>query len=334
MERVREYLKEHPEYVDMLEHIIEHEENNKNPESPWIDDEDYDSCWEFRDVGISPQKLYQLETNGVLERVADTNSTTKYSLRNREQIKELTENMQTGFNDDGNMEVMHEFPDLEEDIDGVFDKVIGYDNVKWLMKRAITSDEITNVILWGPPGSAKTVFLMCINEMGGSEYISAAESSGPGFIDEMFNSTPRFMCIDEIDDMDPKDQKNLSQYTETGLLKETKSGKNRAMETNTKTFATANSLDPILDQIQDRFVTLYFDKYTEEEFKEVCEHLLPREEGSTKEEAQKIAQLIWDKNQAGDIREAIQVARLSRGDPEKVIGVLDEYSNQRGSILG
>lgn len=327
MTDARDFLSSNPEYIGPVSDIVEYVEENKKPDNVHIEDTNYESCFTHTDVPHGPQKLYQLERNGFLERVFDSNSSTVYALRQKDSVASAVrdaEQLMKG----GAQEVMHDFPDKEEHLDGVFDDVVGYEKVKWLMKRAITTQDITNILLVGPPGSAKTVFLMCINSMEGSVFMSGKPSSGPGVLDKMFEEKPRFMLIDEMDDMPGETQEVLSQYTETGILDETKSGKDRKLKTNTKTFGSANHKDQIQGHILDRFLVLEFDPYTKEEFIEVCEHILPKKEKQTVQEAGDIARAIWDMEDEANVRKAIQVSRLSRGDPKKVLDVLDEYTNR------
>jgi len=332
----KEFIKDNPEYIDHLERLVEFEENNKNPEHPYIDDEDYDSCWEYKDVGIKPQTLYQLEKEGILERVFDTNSTTSYSIRDRDSVVNALEEISSKF--DGKRErVIHDFPDRDTlDEMEIFSDVVGYEDVKWLMKKALASDEIVNIVLYGPPGSGKTVFLRCIRQLKDSAFISGKRTSESGFTDEMFEEEPRFMCIDELDDMDKDDQKALSDYTEEGVLVETKgNNKRREMKTNTKTFATANEEDNVIDQINNRFTDLHFDQYTLDEFKQVCINILPDDYGTSEENAKEIAKAVWDIDGFANVRKAEDVAALSDGeDPRKVVSVLEDYSpNTRRSAL-
>lgn len=330
---IKNWLVDHPDYVSILKDLIEFEESNIGNNEVWIQDKEFDTCWRNTKVGYHPSKLYQLEANGILERVMDTNSTTAYAIKDRDRIKEIVDGL--AFEDeDGIKTVIHEFPSTEEELDGAFDKVVGYDDVKWLFKRAITTDSITNILLVGPPGSAKTVFLMCIEELGDARFISGKPTSGPGVLDVMFEETPKYMLIDEMDDMDGEAQQVLSQYTETGIVDETKIGKNRKMKTNTKTFGSANSTDSIIQQIEDRFLDLHFEPYTKEEFIEVCENILVNDEDKDIDVARIIAEGVWDIEGEADVRKAIQVARITRDDPEKVLGVLRNYSSSDLSILG
>lgn len=322
---VEKFISEKPKYMDIIKKIIKYEEENKKPDHSYINDEDYDTCWEYDDVRVKPQVLHQLNMAGIVDKVFDTQSTTAYSLSDREKIIDIIDHHSV--DEDGNMTEFHNYPDEDELPDNLFDDVVGYDDIKWLLRRGLTTQKITNFLLVGPTGSAKTVFLMCIEDkLSNAEFVSGKPTSGAGVLDVMFTRTPKYMLIDEMDDMEPDVQKVLSQYTETGIVDETKIGKDRKLETNTKTIASANSVEPIIEQVEDRFLDLHFDPYTRDEYVEICGHILPRREDTPQDEAEQIAKLLWESEGEGDVRKAIHVARVSRGDPKKVIEILDDYS--------
>jgi len=325
MTGIRDVLEENPDYIEVLQDIVDYLDENKDPDGAFVQDTEYKASFTHKDVPHTPQTLYQLESNGIIERVFDSNSSTVYALKNRGEVRKQIKMLEETY-DDGMLTHMHDFPDEEKLPEGLFDDVVGYEDVKWLIRRGMTQDSITNFLLIGPPGSAKTVFLMCIANYEDAEFVPASDSSSAGFMETMFKEKPKYMLLDELDDMDEDDQSSLSSYTETGILKETKYKKKREMRTNTKTLATANDESEIQDYILDRFVTLHFDPYTKEEFMEVCEHILPRKEGKDEAEAKKIAEEVWRMEGEGNVRKAIAVARLSDGDPERVISVLDDYS--------
>lgn len=330
MKDLRGWLEEHPDYIDVLEHIAQYEKENLKPDNSLIEDTYYDTYWSASDVHIMGTRLYQLEMAGFLERVYDSNKHTDYALSDRDKIETLLGEIQ--FDSDGAQTVIHDFPSEDElDEIGVFDDVVGYEKAKWLMRKAMASDNIVNIVLVGPPGSGKTVFLRCIRKLKKSAFVSGKKTSEAGFTDVMFEKTPRYVCIDELDDMDSNDQETLSDYTEDGILVETKgNNKRRTLETNAKTFASANTLDSVIEQIENRFTDLHFDQYTLEEFKEVCRNILTREYDHTEESAERIADAVWEMDGYGNVRKAEDVAALSDDgdDLKKVIEVLDEYSQE------
>ncbi|MGC2572661.1 MAG: hypothetical protein WA364_14205, partial [Candidatus Nitrosopolaris sp.] len=44
----------------------------------------------------------------------------------------------------------------------VFDSIFGYDGIKRTFVRSLTSKEPVHILLVGPPGQAKTLFLKCL----------------------------------------------------------------------------------------------------------------------------------------------------------------------------
>lgn len=325
MRESKEYLQENPKYIEPVRDILEWEEDNPQEDDSILEGKEHDRRWESTDVGVHSSKLYQLVLAGIVEKVYDSNSRTEYALVDRNATRQVLNELDL-VEEQGLKVVEHDFPDSDELPDNLFDDVIGYDDVKWLLRRGLSTDSITNFLLVGPPGSAKTVFLMCIARMDDAEFIPATRASSAGFTEVLFQSQPKFMLFDELDDMDTDEQKSLSSYTETGVVRETMYDKQRKMKINTKTIASANSTDSILDHIVDRFTVLNFEPYEKDEYMEVCRHILPKDEGVTESEADTIARGIWAQYGTGDVRQAIQVARLSDGDPERVIRVLDEYS--------
>lgn len=330
--KVQKYLSEHVDYIQEVKKILKYAEEEAEPDKGFIKDTDHKVAFKFSDVNVAPQKLYQLEINGVIDRVFDSHSRTVYGIEDVSTLEQAVNELSI---EDGVRREYHNFPSDDELPDDLFEEVIGYDKVKFLLRRGMTTNEITNFLFVGPPGSAKSVFLLAIRDKfpQESQYIMASEASSAGVIDIMFQETPMFMLIDEFDDMDKSDQSAFASYTETGIVKETKYDKTRELETNTMTLGAANDKGQLKPNIRDRFTTLEFDSYTKEEFIEICEHILPMKEGKTEEESEKIAHAVWRHEGEGNVRTAIDVSRLSRGDPEKVVGILEDFSDGSGDAI-
>ena len=91
----------------------------------------------------------------------------------------------------------------------IFNNVIGYDDIKLLLYKMITSKYTNSVLLTGPPASSKTVFILELLDhfKGKAYFVDGSTASGMGIIDYLFDHTHlKFLLIDEIDKLNKKDQ--------------------------------------------------------------------------------------------------------------------------------
>jgi Holliday junction DNA helicase RuvB len=102
---------------------------------------------------------------------------------------------------------------VQKRVDGAFQEqrlvedIIGYDHIKRLFRMALDSESTTHVLLTGPPASAKTMFLTSLmRRLKNSYFVDGANSTKAGMIDYLFENRPRYLLVDEIDNMAPKDQ--------------------------------------------------------------------------------------------------------------------------------
>src|SRR2546425_4552558 len=136
----------------------------------------------------------------------------------------------------------------------LFDDIIGYDHIKRLFKMAVDSDSAIHVLLVGPPASAKTMFLTSLmHQLKRSYFADGTNSTKAGMIDYFFENRTRYLLLDEIDKMSPKDQAFLLNLMETGIVTETKYGKTRLAEMKTSVFATSNNIKKMSAPLQSRF---------------------------------------------------------------------------------
>jgi replication-associated recombination protein RarA len=84
------------------------------------------------------------------------------------------------------------------------------------------------VILTGPPGCCKTMFLLEMAKgLDKTYFMDTTSASGPGMIDYLFDNNIKNLLIDEIDKLQRKDQSVLLNLMENNVLVETKVRKTR-----------------------------------------------------------------------------------------------------------
>ncbi len=123
----------------------------------------------------------------------DSNSDQKFNLSSN--VKNNTKNK--------NSKRVNNESDYKNSISQVvlFENIIGYDNIKKIFLFAISSQLPVHILLVGPPGSAKTLFLMECMNLSRSYFTLGSHSTKAGMIDYLFANRPRNLIIDEIEYM-------------------------------------------------------------------------------------------------------------------------------------
>ena len=207
----------------------------------------------------------------------------------------------------------------------LFRSVVGYPEAKELLVRGVTAARPVHFLLIGPPASAKTVFLLEIHRIPGAEYHIGSSTSRAGLASQLLANHPKFLLIDEIDKMAAIDQNVLLSLCETGLVKETKYGRFREAQLETKVFAAGNLLTTLRPEIISRFQVLHFSPYTKAQFIEVVERILEDREGLPLALGRLIGGELWKLNP--DPREAIRLARLLTEPTEEAVKELFKLVN-------
>ena len=126
-------------------------------------------------------------------------------------------------------------------------------------------------------------------------FIDAANASGPGLIDYLFeHPETHVICIDELDKLKKSDQTALLNLLETGILSSTKVRKTRSIGMEgVKVFATSNDVDRLIGPLRSRFLEFELPEYTWENFLLVTQKLLQNRYGLDETTSGKIAQVVW-----------------------------------------
>jgi Holliday junction resolvasome RuvABC ATP-dependent DNA helicase subunit len=189
-----------------------------------------------------------------------------------------------------------------------FDEIKGHDEIKRIFIKASHSADPIHIILVGAPARAKTMFLThMMRNMKRTCFVVASNTTKAGLVNQLFETRPKYLLIDELDKMKNNDQSSLLPLMETGILSETKYSKTRQTKLASSVFATANSCKNIIEPLLSRFFILEITQYTFGEFGEIAVSTLKKEKVDD-ESALFIAEKVWNDLGSKDIRDVVKVA--------------------------
>jgi len=199
------------------------------------------------------------------------------------------------------------------------------------MLRALESPERAHTLLIGPPASAKSLFMLEIeNKIMPSDKVYFTEGGATTkagiqkFIAE--NQHKEIIIIDEIDKMPIKDQEGLLTMMERGEFTSTKVRNTQIVRAKITIFATSNSIERLSKPLLSRFTTFEIPEYTYEEFEAVSIRVI---EKLPHDIVIQIASSIW-KSGSKDIRDVLKIAKLSNPadteeDIKRLISIHQKY---------
>ena len=211
----------------------------------------------------------------------------------------------------------------------MFDKIIGYERIKRTFIRSLNSDEPVHILLVGPPGQAKTLFLKCILETSGQKkafFTVGGNASKSGLIDVLFHLHPKYLLIDEIEHLKPDYQTMLLSVMETGILTQTMHKRIRQAHLKTWIFATSNGTKKLSKPLISRFRVMHLNKYEFSQFYEISVKKLLAE-GLDKKTAHGIAISVWERLPKPNIRNCVQIGRLVKNESDIKMAIADELNN-------
>jgi len=211
-----------------------------------------------------------------------------------------------------------------------FSSIYGYEDIKKLLMRCTFAKEPMHVLLIGPPGCCKTMFLLEMDKgLDKTYFMDATSASGPGMIDYLFENDIKYLLVDEIDKLRRKDQSVLLNLMENNMLIETKVCKTRKKEMMVSVFATCNDISKISSALKSRFIVLQLEEYTYDQFLQIANHLLAKIYGMNEVISATIADAIWNSG-SKDVRDLLKVGKLAKTpeDVEWVVRTLQRYNTR------
>jgi DNA polymerase III delta prime subunit len=211
-----------------------------------------------------------------------------------------------------------------------FDKIQGYDDLKQIVSRALNAEDNYNLLFIGPPASSKTLFLQGILEIRKDAVYFDGSNTTNRILDVLEEERPKIILLDELDKMGKSWQNQLLNFMESGRVDVEQQRKQYHFEIKgAKIFATCNEINRLSKPLQSRFRKLFLPRYTEEQFLDVSEKVLPKTSPSI---ARYIGASVW--RNEGDIRDCISIGKLLRkndGSEEiaEIISTITKYGNQQ-----
>jgi Holliday junction DNA helicase RuvB len=208
--------------------------------------------------------------------------------------------------------------------------LVGYDDLKQTIARAIELRQRTNFLLEGPPACGKSLLMEGVRSSVPDSYIAfGSRTSGAGLSDMLFEKQPGVLLLDEMEKIPKEAYPVLLGLMETGEILETKSRSNRGIKLNTLVIAACNSSAKFPAEILSRFAMhVHFPAYDREKFIDICVGFLSRAEGCPADIAEMIGREVYNE-QLGDVRKAKAVWKLmsepSEAEIQRVISMMLKY---------
>lgn len=311
--------------IEILRRAYERENDTRDRRPP------QHRSWEYYTIGASRNDIKRLLDEGLLIVAMKTTVLTKYKLSEKGRSLVWATSMEREFTKIPATSVLE-----------AMDLVVGFDDLKDAIARAVEARRRINFLLEGPPACAKSIMLEGVRSAVPDAYIAfGSRTSAAGLSDALFEFQPSVLLLDEADKMDNDCYSVLLGLMESGEVLETKSRKSRGIRLETMVIAACNSSAKMPLEFLSRFALhAHFPKYTREEFIEVCAGFLTRAESCPSDLAPLIGQLVYDYG-IGDVRKARGAWQLmtapTQDEALRVIQLMLKYSSdnhnrRKGSV--
>jgi len=259
--------------------------------------------WSWQQAGVRSATINRLIERGFVRITYHSNRFTNYKLteEGRETVIAL-ETPTPGTDTDWTTF------DLPPDL---FDDIVGYDDLKELLKEVMMLEDQFHVLLAGPPAIAKTMFLSEVERAMGTRslWVVGSSASKAGVWDKVSENLPDVIIINELEKMAQSDLAGLLSLMEGGRLTRIKVHREMDVTVPAKVIADVNKTQWLPPELLSRFHIKKLEPYEPDDFLKVVKRVLAREGLDEDAAARAAMQLLGKTN---DIRHAVRVGRLSK----------------------
>jgi Holliday junction DNA helicase RuvB len=249
----------------------------------------------WSDIPCPPARMNTLVGMGLFKISYKSNSFTDYCLADREAARKALHDTTT------------RAPSIHSP--ALFSDIIGYDNVKFWITRSLEVEDRIHILLYGPPATAKSLFLEAIATLPDSRYALGGSSSKAGIADFLLTFRPKYLVLDELEKMKYEDFSVLLSLMQNGVVARLKKGLTEIETLETRIYAGCNLMEKLPPELLSRFTKFPFKGYTFREYKDIVHDRLVKA-GMTMALADYIADKVWIRTH--DVRQALQVGKLCR----------------------
>ena len=252
-------------------------------------------------MGI-PRRLNVLANLGFVEVSFKSNSSTNYKVAHVEEVERILAEIEK-------LQLQPTFDKEMEIPDDLFAIVVDYEDIKVLFKKMLGTERF-HVLLCGSPASAKTLFLLELARLPGAFYLVGSSTTKAGLTQVLFEQRPKILLVDELDKFENRDIAILLSLAETGIVRETKFGRQREIRLSTNIVAAANRVYAMPKELLSRVRILFLPEYTQDQFIKATKQILMQREHASPSLASYIAERTWEVSK--DVREAVRVAKICK----------------------
>lgn len=205
-------------------------------------------------------------------------------------------------------------PELEDDIWG---DIYGHGGAKTVVSAALRQGDI-HCLLEGPPGSGKSVFLFALESKIPGVVYRDGDGMTASKLRDVLKDDPPILLIDEIDALSNDAYDVLSIPMEHGRIVRDSATESYDVQVGTQIIGACNDIEELPPHIQDRFRPIHFTAYSEEDYLELCEYMLPKnvEWIETEEQARKAGAKVLEITGEPDPRNARDISSMAQSVEE------------------